>query len=277
MSSTVRCAREERSSSRWSAPHRSSPTLTAVPTRAWAAQPAQPDFALASAPMGARSPTNAIPTCWDAAIPLAADGDVSSSISPARFPKRIRHAESAPMSDFLVPEPFPAMAPATAPPTFAVVIPAYQAAPTVTDAVDSALGQTVPPEEIIVVDDGSTDGTADVLSPYLDRIKLLRKSNGGGASALNAAIDAASSDFIVVLDADDLYLPGRLAELRRLAIERPDLDVLSTDAFFESAGRLSGRFNDANPFPVANQRTAILRVCYLFAPAVRRRRLLEIG
>jgi glycosyltransferase involved in cell wall biosynthesis len=184
---------------------------------------------------------------------------------------------SSPMSGFLVPAPRCAVQPAAFAPSFAVVVPAYQAAATIADAVESALGQTVSPEEVIIVDDGSTDGTSDLLSPYRDRITLLQKSNGGGASALNVAIEAASSDFIVVLDSDDAYLPERIEELRRLAVMRPDLDLLSTDAYFESEGQITGRFNRANPFPVSDQREAMLRSCYLFAPAIRRRRLLEIG
>jgi glycosyltransferase involved in cell wall biosynthesis len=181
------------------------------------------------------------------------------------------------MSRLLVPEPRAPIAPRRAAPSFAVAIPAFQSAATIADAVESALGQTVAPDEIIVVDDGSTDRTVEVLDRYRREIKLLHKANGGGASALNVALRAASSEFVVVLDSDDVYLPERIEELRRLATERPDLDVLATDAYFESDGQLTGRFNHANPFPVAAQRESILRSCYLFAPAVRRQRLLEVG
>jgi hypothetical protein len=81
-----------------------------------------------------------------------------------------------------------------------------------------------------------------------------------------------------VLDSDDAYAPGRLEALGELAAARPDLDVLTTDAFYEVDGRRVGRFNGpANPFPVSGQRVAILERCYLFAPAVRRTRLLAVG
>jgi glycosyltransferase involved in cell wall biosynthesis len=72
------------------------------------------------------------------------------------------------------------------PVTFSVVIPAYQAAETVADAVTSALEQTHPPEEVIVVDDGSTDDIAGALARFGSQIRLIRKRNGGAASALNA-------------------------------------------------------------------------------------------
>ncbi len=180
------------------------------------------------------------------------------------------------MTEFLVPEPEGPVSPASAP-TFSVVIPAYQAAGTIGEAVGSATAQTAPPHEVIVCDDGSTDGLEQALADYRDEIVLLHKPNGGGASALNAAANVATGDFVVVLDSDDAYLPQRLEKLSQLGASRPDLDVLSTDAYFEVDGRTTGRFNRANPFPVVAQREALLRSCYLFAPAVRRTRLLAIG
>ena len=71
--------------------------------------------------------------------------------------------------------------------TFSVIIPAYQMADLVVDAVTSALEQSSPPHEVIVCDDGSTDGTAEALRGFGDRIKVVTKENGGLASAKNAA------------------------------------------------------------------------------------------
>jgi len=181
------------------------------------------------------------------------------------------------MTEYLAPEPKSSVTPNSAP-TFSVVIPAYQAADTIGDTLRSVLAQTRMPDEIVVCDDGSTDELGRALSPFMDRITLLRKSNGGGASALNVAVDAASGDFVVVLDSDDAYAPERLEELQRLAVARPDLDLLSTDAYFEVDGRITGTFiTGVNPFPVTSQGEQMLRSCYLLAPAIRRAQLIEVG
>src|SRR5712692_3660025 len=126
-------------------------------------------------------------------------------------------------------------------PSFSVIIAAYQAAATIGEAVDSALGQTLTPLEVIVCDDGSTDDIERALAPYRDRIVLLRKENGGEASAKNAAARAASGVFVAILDADDAYLPERLEALGELAAARPDLDILSSDAYLELDGQVVRR------------------------------------
>jgi len=165
------------------------------------------------------------------------------------------------------------------PPSFSVVIASYQAAAYVSDAVRSALEQTVPPSEVIVCDDGSTDGTEETLRPYRDRIVFLRKENGGPASARNMALCHATGDFVAILDADDLFLPGRLEALGHLAAARPDLDIITTDAFLEHADETVGRsYVSEDHFVVDDQRMEILRVNFLRnQPAVRRERLLETG
>jgi glycosyltransferase involved in cell wall biosynthesis len=162
-------------------------------------------------------------------------------------------------------------------PTFSVIITAYQVAGFISEAVESALGQTVRPHEVIVCDDGSTDELETVLAPYRDEIVYMRKERGGTSSAINAATTAASGEFVAVLDADDAYLPERLEALGALASARPDLDILVTDAYVEVEGRVLGRFNDRVEFAVDDQRTAILDRCFCAWPAYRRSRLLAAG
>jgi glycosyltransferase involved in cell wall biosynthesis len=162
-------------------------------------------------------------------------------------------------------------------PTFSVVIAAHDAAGTIGEAVESALGQTLPPLEVIVVDDGSTDGTPAALEPYLDRIVYLRKQRGGAASARNEALERARGDFLAVLDADDAYLPERLEALTELAVARPDLDILCTDAFLEVERRPAGTFSEGCAFEIVDQRAAILERCFCVAPAYRRTTLLKAG
>jgi glycosyltransferase involved in cell wall biosynthesis len=163
-------------------------------------------------------------------------------------------------------------------PTISIVIPAYQAAATIAGAVRSALDQSLPAYEVIVVDDGSTDDLAGALRPFGDRIEVLHKKNGGAASARNAGAKAASGEFMAVLDADDGFHPGRVEALSRLATERPDLDLLTTDSRFVIGGRSVGSFLEENPFATDDQRRAILVSCFVGGwPTARISRLREVG
>ena len=164
-------------------------------------------------------------------------------------------------------------------PSFSVVIAAYQAAGTVGEAVSSALGQTRPPLEVVVCDDGSTDDLTGALAPFGDAVTLIRQANGGEASAKNAAARAASGDFVVILDADDTFMPERLERLAELAARRPELDVLTTDAWLEVDGRRMRRcYGPGWTFAEDDQRHEILRRNFVFGlAAVRRSRLLELG
>jgi glycosyltransferase involved in cell wall biosynthesis len=165
----------------------------------------------------------------------------------------------------------------TGQPTFSVVIPAYQAAATIPEAVASALRQTSPPHEVIVVDDGSTDDLSAALAPFASDIKLISKENGGVASARNVGIRAATGEFVAFLDADDRFHPKRLEVLRALAAARPDLDILATDTAITVEGVAQSLFSDATPFATRDQRTAIFDSCFFTGPVVRRERLRAIG
>lgn len=98
-------------------------------------------------------------------------------------------------------------------PIISVVIPAYNAALYIGSAIDSVLAQTYPAIQIVVVDDGSTDATPALLHPYwqAEKIICIRQENKGLAAARNAGIRASSGDYIALLDADDLFLPEKLA------------------------------------------------------------------
>jgi glycosyltransferase involved in cell wall biosynthesis len=163
------------------------------------------------------------------------------------------------------------------PPTFSIVVAAYQAARTIAQAVESALTQTVPPHEVIVVDDGSTDGTGDALGSYLDKIVYSRQENRGAAAASNVGFRQATGDFVAILDADDVYEPERIEALTELAIQRPDLDILATDAHLESGDEVVARFFEETPFGVGDQKVEILERCFLACPAVRRVALTAAG
>jgi glycosyltransferase involved in cell wall biosynthesis len=161
--------------------------------------------------------------------------------------------------------------------TFSIAIAAYQAAATIPEAVESALSQTLPPLEIVVCDDGSTDELEKALAPFRDRIVLLRREHSGPAAAKNTAARATTADFVAILDADDVYYPRRLEALAELAAERPDFDVLTTNADLELEGEVIGTYYpDVAEFPVADQPLAIIGSdSAIFSAAAIRRSVFE--
>jgi glycosyltransferase involved in cell wall biosynthesis len=180
------------------------------------------------------------------------------------------------MRRFLTPPPDAPLA-LGATPSFSIVTPAYQAAGTVADAIESALAQTLEAHEVIVCDDGSTDDLEGALAPFRERITLLRRPHRGVGAARNEAIRASSGDFVVLLDADDRYEPDRLRALGELAATRPDLDILGTDAYYQVGDSLKGRFYEFTAFAAEEQRLAILDRCFVAWPALRRARVLDVG
>jgi glycosyltransferase involved in cell wall biosynthesis len=93
-------------------------------------------------------------------------------------------------------------------------------------AINSVLAQTYPDIEILVVDDGSTDHTPQVLAQYGDRIRVIRTQNGGQGHTFNIGIPAARGDLIMLLDADDMWLPTKVERMVQLAAERPNAALL---------------------------------------------------
>jgi hypothetical protein len=164
-------------------------------------------------------------------------------------------------------------------PTFSVIVAAHDVADVIGDALASLESQTVAPLEVIVCDDGSSDDLDRALEPFAEDIVFVRKSHGGEASAKNAAADAARGDFLLILDADDVYLPRRLEALGELARLRPDLDVLTTDAYLVVGDRRVRRvYEQGWSFETVDQARAILQRNFVFGlAAVRRDRFREHG
>ena len=108
--------------------------------------------------------------------------------------------------------------------TVAVVIPTYNRAHYVAQAIESALGQTRPPAEVIVVDDGSTDDTASVVSAFGPPVRYVRKENAGKAKALNRVIPEVQSDYVFLLDDDDVMLPKALETHLDFLAKHGDID-----------------------------------------------------
>jgi glycosyltransferase involved in cell wall biosynthesis len=113
-------------------------------------------------------------------------------------------------------------------PLISCIIPVYNSELYLGEAIDSILAQTYQPVEIIIVDDGSTDATAEVAAHYGTQISYLRQSNQGPATARNLGLSAAQGEFIAFLDADDLWNSEKLTrEMARLQ-ERPEIDLCFT-------------------------------------------------
>ncbi len=113
-------------------------------------------------------------------------------------------------------------------PLVSVVIPAYNNAAYIDSAIESVLNQTYTNYEIIVVDDGSTDNTRQLLEPYLNRAKYIYQENQGAAKARNRGIEVARGEFIAFLDADDFFLPEKLAAQVGCFAEESSLTMVQT-------------------------------------------------
>ncbi|MBI4592186.1 glycosyltransferase family 2 protein [Candidatus Uhrbacteria bacterium] len=103
-----------------------------------------------------------------------------------------------------------------------VVIPTYQHAATLARALDSLFAQTRQPDEVIVVDDGSTDATVEVLAPYRDRIKYLYQDNLGAPRARNRGSEKTSGEFVIFWDADVVAHTRMLEKLEKTLISHPE-------------------------------------------------------
>jgi len=114
------------------------------------------------------------------------------------------------------------------PPLVSVVIPSYNCRTVIGETLESVLAQDYPAVEIIVVDDGSTDGTCDVVARYGGRVTLVRQRNAGAAVARNEGIRRALGKYVALLDADDLWLPTKLSLQIEYLEQHPEVGMCCT-------------------------------------------------
>lgn len=145
-------------------------------------------------------------------------------------------------------------------PLVSVVIPVFNGAAYVREAIDSALAQTHPNVEILVVDDGSNDGgaTVAVAQSYGDRIRTLHKDNGGVASALNLGIREMRGELFSWLSHDDIYLPHKLSsQVEELSRQSSDAVLYADYEIIDGTGKQIGRVRTAD-IPMALFRRALV-------------------
>jgi glycosyltransferase involved in cell wall biosynthesis len=217
--------------------------------------------------------------------------DDGSGAAPAAAPPRADEEEvpaAIPIGRWMLVAPAPGSSAAAAEgaeatglraPDFSVVIAAYNAAEYLAEAIESALAQTLAPVEIIVCDDGSSDATLAIARRFGPPVRVLSHAHAGAAAAKNACWQAAQTEFVVVLDSDDLLDERCLEAYAAAARARPDLDILTSDAYLELDGRVFDRYyRDKARFVVADQRLGALHQHFIFGlAALRREALAAVG
>jgi len=168
-------------------------------------------------------------------------------------------------------------------PFFSIVIPAYNAAPYIVDALNSVFAQTVDGYEIIVVNDGSpdSDDLEKALEPYQAQITYIRRENGGPAAARNSGIGPARGQYIAFLDSDDQWMPDHLAQMMQVLQNDPTLDLLYGDAVnFGDVGTEGATTMESNPSEgLATFESLVLGKCTVVGSTVvaRRKALIDAG
>lgn len=130
--------------------------------------------------------------------------------------------------------------------TISAVVRAYNAEPYIAETLSAILGQTRPADEVIVVDDGSTDGTAEVLRQFEGEIQVVKQVNSGHVAAMNRCFAEVSGDYVAICDADDIWNLEKLQRQERALRAHPEIDIAFGGA--EYFGLQSG---PRAPFPRA--------------------------
>ena len=123
-------------------------------------------------------------------------------------------------------------------PTVSVIVPLYNAREVIRETLDSIRSQTWTEYEIVVVDDGSTDGSGEIVQKFDGSLRYIRQENAGVAAARNRGIRESSGKYVALLDHDDLWHPTKLEKQVRLLEERPEVGMVITDvAHIDCDGR----------------------------------------
>src|SRR5277367_3728913 len=165
-------------------------------------------------------------------------------------------------------------------PLVSVLIDTYNYGRFIEEAIESVLAQEFPREEmeILVVDDGSTDDTAERVKKYGARIQYLYKPNGGQASAFNLGFQKAKGDIIAMLDADDYWLPGKLRRIVQEFEKHADAGMVYhrlQEFDMQSGERRDGSFTPISGFVAKNRKDLLCYILYPTSSLAFRRRCIE--
>lgn len=130
-------------------------------------------------------------------------------------------------------------------PLVSVVIPVYNSEQTIEKTLDSVINQTYKDIEVILIDDGSTDASNDIMKRYIEnnknhKIKLITKENGGVSSSRNMGIDNSKGEYISFLDSDDIWLPKKIETQIQIFLENKYIDCLGTTMNGQKFSRMFG-------------------------------------
>lgn len=163
--------------------------------------------------------------------------------------------------------------PPDAPETVSVIIPAWNAADTLARALDSVAAQTRAPDEVIVVDDGSTDGTAALAARHPVGARVVTRPNGGPAQARNRGAALATGTLLAFLDADDVWHPGKVAAQLAVFAAHPAVALCATTfSYFPTEAPPAFAPAGSGAVTLVRDYAALLRDCYLGTPTVMLRR-----
>lgn len=153
-------------------------------------------------------------------------------------------------------------------PTVSVVIPSYNCAQFLRETVETVLGQTHPPIEIIIVDDGSTDGSLDIAREFGNPVRIVTQPNSGVSVARNRGIDEAKGEWIAFVDADDLWEPTKLeCQMETVAAaDTDDVVCLYTD-FYRFGGPVGRRVELRPDHPSAPDFRVQMLITYTVLPS----------
>jgi glycosyltransferase involved in cell wall biosynthesis len=132
-------------------------------------------------------------------------------------------------------------------PTVSAIIPTFNRAALLVEAVESALAQRRPPDEILVIDDGSRDDTAARMAAYGERVRYVRQANAGPSAARNHGFRLARGEFLALLDSDDLWTPDRLERQLDVLQRHPETDVVFGREVLFGAGQPDRDWNLHDP------------------------------